>query len=181
MAEHTLDVSLPGSIEDFVALRNQLCEQHGHVGGAAAFVVAMHLYALDPGGDGLGYLTCVIEPAQLDDGSKGYKGKQPRNPEQQRFKERIAGRPYLARSYFQGTSPQNGYALPSQLKVAIREQGLAGEVSEDTAKVFVHSTGADSPRALHLKKNNRGVWKGSNWSSLQVGCRPPEAQEDDDI
>ena len=54
-------------------------------------------------------------------------------------------------------------------------------VGEDTAKMFVWSTGADSPRPVHLVKNNRGVWKAKNWNSLSVGVRAPVQVVDDDL
>ena len=60
-------------------------------------------------------------------------------------------------------------------------EALQLEVQAERAKVFVWSSGADSPRPLTLIKNNRGLWKATNWSSLTVGIRPPAAPLDDDL
>jgi hypothetical protein len=65
--------------------------------------------------------------------------------------------------------------------VRVRDQQVPGETVGDTAKRFVHSSGADSPRPLTLRKNNRGLYKVTSWSSLQVGVRPPVETVDDDL
>ena len=53
-------------------------------------------------------------------------------------------------------------------------------LSGNAVKVFVVCSGADSPRPIHLKANNRGVWKVTNASSLFVGIRAPEKAAVDD-
>lgn len=178
--EHLVDLGgpPPQDLEAFVALRDRLATTPE--GGAAVFVAALCAYAQDPVA-GLAHLTVAIDLARLDKGSAGYKGYQPGRADQQAFKERVAAKPFLARSYVQGTSPENGYAIPDQALVKVRDQGLAGESSAETAKRFVHSTGADSPRPLVLKKNNRGLWKADAWSSLTVGVRAPVQVVDDDL
>ena len=176
--EQTFEVpGIPDSVDAFVALRDSLATTpHG---GAVVYVVALNIYAED---EALGQqvLTIAVDQGQLSDGAKGYKGKQLSNMQLQALKERIRAKPYVARSYVQGTSPEGQYAFPpAPLRVQIREQ--PHDVQEDTAKVFVHSTGADSPRPLVLKKNNRGLWKTKTASSLEVGVRPPVQVVDDDF
>ena len=39
----------------------------------------------------------------------------------------------------------------------------------------------DSPRPIHMVKNNRGLWKAKNYGSLDMGIRPPVAEADDDL
>ena len=115
-------------------------------------------------------------------GAQGYKGLQPRRADLQAFAERNGPQPHIARSYVTGTSPEQGYALPAgPLSVRVRDQQVHGETQGDAAKRFVHSSGADSPRPLGLRKNNRGLWKATSWSSLQVGVRPPGTPVDDDL
>lgn len=178
MKEQTFEVpAIPDSIEAFLALRDGLASTpHG---GAVVYVVALNVYAED---ESLGQeaLTIAVDRGELTDGPKGYKGKQLSNRWLQALRERIRGRPYVARSYIQGTSPEGKYALPAApLQVAIREQ--PNDVKDETAKVFVHSTGADSPRPLVLVKNNRGLWKTKTASSLETGVRPPVEVVDDDF
>lgn len=176
MSETAIEIpNLPTSVEAFLALRDRLATTPQ--GGAAVFVVAMHAYSVDPA-LGLPFLTIAIERDQLVDGLRGYKNKEPRRQALRDMDQRVRSKPYLARAYFQGTTPQSGYTLPAPpLVVQVREQ----DRDRGTGKVFVHCTGADTPRPIHMKQNNRGLWKAKNWSSLQVGCRAPVEVVDDDI
>lgn len=180
MPEHVIEISsLPSTIEEFVALRDQLATTF--LGGTAVFVVALYTYSENLA-LGIPFLTVAIEREQLADGIKGYKGKEPTRRIQAVLQQRIGRAPHIARSYFAGTSPENGYTLPAPpLRVLIREQARASDFGDGRAKVFVHSTGADTPRPIHLSQNNRGIWKAKNWSSLEVGVRKPSEVVDDDL
>lgn len=180
MKETTVRVpgGLPGSVDQFLAQRDALAVTPE--GGAAVYVVAQAVYAQDPA-LGLQLLTIATDRSQLSADAKGYKGQSLSNMEQQNLRMRIGAKPYLARSYFLGTSPENRYTLPAgDLEVAIRQQPI-DPVKDDGTKLFVHCSGADSPRPIVLAKNNRGVWKAKSWSSLQVGIRPPVEAVDDDL
>ena len=178
--EHQVTVgSVPVDMDAFVALRDRLANTPE--GGAAVFVVALLMYADDPV-LGVQALTVAIDRDQLEEGTQGYKGLQPRRADLQAFAERNGPKPHIARSYVAGTTPEQGYALPAgPLSVRVRDQQVPGETQGDAAKRFVHSSGADSPRPLGLRKNNRGLYKATSWSSLQVGVRPPLAAVDDDL
>lgn len=90
--------------------------------------------------------------------------------------------PYTARSYFAGTSADNQYALPSTLTVNADSTSNPHNGNTDTqAKVFVTSTGADSARPLHVGKNDKGIWKANNWSSLLMGVKYIKPQVVDDL
>jgi hypothetical protein len=165
-------------VAGFLKVRDQLATTPE--GGAAVYAVAQAVYVQDAE-VGLQCLTIATARKWLTADPQGYKGFSLSRMEQSNLKMRIAAKPYLARSYFQGTSPENGYSLPAgDLTVAIRQQPI-DPVKDEGTKLFVHSTGADSPRPIVLSKNNRGLWKAHNWSSLQVGCRPPVEAVDDDL
>jgi hypothetical protein len=178
MAELSVTVpALPTTVEEFLSLRNDLATTPQ--GGAAVYAAALCVYAGDPA-LGLQLLTIATDASELHDGTT-YKNKGLGGVRERALKDRIGAKPYVARSYFQGTSPENGYTLPSgPLSVNIRHQDR-DPIGEDTAKLFVHSTGADSPRPIHLKKNNRGLWKARNAGSLDVGIRKPVEAVDDDL
>lgn len=182
MAHQELEVEvgeIPNDVEGFLAIRDRLATTPE--GGAAVFTLALVCLARDEA-LGRAALTIAIDRSQLSQGDKGYKGFQPSNRELQAFKERIASKPHVALSYLAGTSPENGYTPPAgPVSVKLRNQGLAHERSDDSAKLFVHSSGADSPRPLVLAKNNRGLWKAKSWSSLTVGVRAPVEVIDDDL
>lgn len=178
MREWKVEVpGLPATVEELVALRDRIATTPE--GGAAIMVLALLAYAQDPA-LGTKFLTVAIEARQLDDGPDGYKGKQPSRMALIDMRDRIGRAPHIARSYVQGTSPQGGYALPpAPWVISGREQ--PGDVQGDRGKTFVRSTGADSPRPVQLTKNDKGHWKASGWSSLQVGVRAPAAPASDDI
>lgn len=175
MSATSVDVEkLPTTVEEFVAFRDRVASDEA--GGAAALVVALNVYAENEE-LGLACLTVALDAGRLQDGS-AYEGKEPINMVKSTLKSRIAAKPYVARSYFAGTSPEGGYALGAgPYTVEITEVRPNG----DSAKVFVACTGADSPRPVTLKRNNRGVWKAHEWSSLEVGVRPPAKNTDDPL
>lgn len=176
MREWSIEVpGLPSTVEELVALRDRLATTPE--GGAAIMVLALLAYAQDPA-LGTKFLTVAIEAKQLADGPDGYKGKQPSRMALQNMRDRVGRAPRIARSYVQGTSPANDYALPAPpWRIAGREQ--PGDMGPDKGKTFVRSSGADSPRPIHLAKNDKGLWKANNWSSLEVGIRAPAAPADD--
>ncbi|MEZ4329684.1 MAG: hypothetical protein R3B40_30920, partial [Polyangiales bacterium] len=154
---------------------------HTPEGGAAMFVVALLMYAEDAT-LGMAALTVAIDREHLQEGAGGYKGLVPGRADVQAFTERNGGKPHIARSYLVGTSPEHGYALPiGPLTVRVRDQQVPGESVGDVAKRFVHCSGADSPRPIGLRRNNRGLFKATSWSSLQVGVRAPVETVDDDL
>jgi hypothetical protein len=170
---------IPQSIDAFVALRDQVATTPQ--GGAAMMVVALIAYATD---EELGRqcLTVAVDRDRLQEGAQGYKGWELRRSDLQRIRLQLQGKAYLAYSYLQGTSPQNGYQ-PSDPPyiLTFQDNPYSGDVDSGTYKTFVHSSGADSPRPVTLKRNNRGVWKASEWSSLIVGVAPPAKKADDDL
>jgi hypothetical protein len=174
--EHELLVpAVPQSVSEFLSLRNELATTPQ--GAAAAFVLALMAYASDKA-FGLTCLTTVIDASRLQEGTAGVQGKEPRRADQQAFRDYLGSRPHLARSYVQGTTPENGYQPPTPpWRVRIKEQ--PSDVQADQARVFVFCTGADSPRPLRLRRNTAGVWKATEWSSLLVGIRSPVAQADE--
>jgi hypothetical protein len=176
--------SLPGSVEEFLVLRDRLATTPE--GGAAVFVVALLKYAED---QALGeqFLTVAIDGKWLVDRPNGYKGRAPGPRYMQALRERIAGKPYVARSYVQGSSPENNYAVAAPFTIKILEQ--SGDKSANAkarsdnglVKLFVYSTGADRPRPLQVNQNDKGLWKAYNWGSLEAGVRPPVVTQSDDI
>ena len=178
--QQTIQINaLPQSIEEFVALRNQIADTPE--GGAAIMVVALLAYAED---EQLGQqcLTVAVDRERLQEGTKGYKGWQLRNTDLQRIGRQLSGRAYLPKSYIQGATPGNGYQLPAPPYVLdFSGNPYSGDASTGTYKTFVASSGADSPRPITMKRNDKGIWKASEWSSLVVGVKAPEPEISDDL
>ena len=170
---------LPQSIEEFVALRDRVADTPQ--GGAAVLTVALLLYAQDQVlGDQA--LTVAVDREQLQEAADGYRGWQVRKRALQLIRRQILDSPYIPRSYFLGTFPENGYQLPDPpLCIECRSGPYSGDVDSNTYKIYVTSSGASSARPVTLHRNQRGFWKAYEWSSLLLGVRPPAEHEPDDL
>ncbi len=168
---------LPGSVSEFIKMRNQMAKTPE--GGAALFVSAMIAYSKDRD-LGMKLFTIALDRRNVIKSRRGvYKGYRPAGHFMY-FIKRLNSRKYLASCYILGTSPSNGYALPSSYKLEITRNRYS-KGSDGSIKVFVKCSGADSPRPLRMKKNNRGIWKVKSASSLFVGIRKPASTTDDDL
>ena len=84
------------------------------------------------------------------------------------------GKDYVPRSYFNGATPQNNYtpAQPLTLRVTAGPYAFA---QEGFAKLELRSGGADSPRAVQLRKAKDGKWY--LWEQfLLPDIRKPESE-----
>ena len=78
--------------------------------------------------------------------------------EKQFIKERLTGKYYIPRSYFQGATPQNGYQPTAPYTIAVEENPYSFD-NENWATLYVRSGGADNPRGIKLrKKPSTGQW-----------------------
>lgn len=158
--------AFPRSIEEFVALRDQVAATPQ--GGAAMMVVALLLYAQD---ESLGApcLAAAVAGERLSEGG-GYQGWRMRRSDLQRIADQLRQQPYLPQSYIQGTSPANGYQLPAPPYVlTFTSNPYSGDPAAGRFKVFVACSGAATPRPVTVKRNALGLWQAYEWSSLVVG------------
>ena len=170
---------LPQSIAEFITLRDQVARTPA--GGAAMMVLALHAYAEDPA-MGQQCLTATVDRSRLKQDPGGYKGWGLRRTDMQRIAHQIQNQPYLPRSYIQGAGPENGYALPAPPYILNWSTNpYSGDPDTGTVKVFVVCSGAASARPVTLKRNDRGLWKATEWSSLIVGIQAPDQAPRDDI
>ena len=85
--------------------------------------------------------------------------------DKQFLRDRLRGKSYVPRSYFEGTSPENAYTPPVPLTIKVFE--YAYSYSEDGyAMLEIRSSGADSPRQIKLRK------KGNEWFLWQQYLLP---------
>lgn len=162
---------VPTTIEDFVELRNQLASTPE--GGATTFVVAMMMYTENEA-LGLQAFTVVLDQNNLvESGSKPiYMGFSPSPSVQQDIRNYYGKhKDHLANSYIVGTSHTNNYKLPVAPYKMEFTRNRYTEQTDGSMRIFIKCNGADSPRPITLKKNNRGIWKVTNYSSLFVGVR----------
>ncbi|MDD2482514.1 MAG: hypothetical protein PHF82_10345 [Lutispora sp.] len=87
---------------------------------------------------------------------KGPQGLSTR--EIQFINERLRGKEYVPSSYFEGTSPANGYKISGPYTVTISTVPTSYDEA-GYVKLYLQSSGADSPRPVQLrKKESSGEW-----------------------
>ena len=97
--------------------------------------------------------TAAIEMLEFLSGPKGLSPR-----EIQFTNDRLRGKAYLPSSYFQGSSPENGYtpSLPYTVRIFSVPTSFA---EPGYAKLYLKSSGADSLRPVQLrKKESTGEW-----------------------
>ena len=170
-SDYTVE-SMPTTEAGFVAMRDRMAtDPHG---AAVCFAVALILYA-DNKELGTVALCRMIDRQWLDN-----SGEVPtlRGMDRDKLERYVAKAPNAVHSLVRSATPDNGYEMGSApYTIRIREQ--QGDVKADSAKIFVFSTGADTPRPLTMKKNDAGLWKIAEWSSLIVGVRKPVTADGD--
>ena len=79
---------------------------------------------------------------------------------------------FMARSYIDGTSPDDCYAIPDedQVRLAFRDQDkYVGSIASGRYKVFVYTGDTTlTARPLTLKRNRDGIWKVVEFSTLTL-------------
>ncbi len=167
--------SMPSTIEEFVTLRDQISTTPE--GGASLFLLALKIFTEN---ENLGK-QCLVVTADRNALQEGddYKGFKIRNSDMSLIKSQLSKNNKIPNSYIQGATPENNYAVNPPFVYSFSTNKYSGNEAEGQIKLFVKSYGADSDRPITVKRNNRGIWKASNWSSVIVGIKKP--QIDDDI
>lgn len=94
------------------------------------------------------------------------------------IRNQFAQYPYVARSYFSGTSPENNYAVEG-VKLSFKETPYS-RTEDNYVQLAVHSSGADNDRMFKLrKKPSTGEWFlfSDTYKGLLAGIRTPKAED----
>lgn len=96
--------------------------------------------------------------------------------EKQFINERLRGNEYLPFSYFEGSSPDNGYEPSKPYIVSISTVPTSFD-EKGYVKLYLKSSGADSPRPVQLRqKPSSGEW--FLWDQMLISqIRPPISQD----
>lgn len=166
--------SVPTTIEEFKTLRDNLSTTPQ--GGATAFMLALKIFAKD---EQFGH-QCLVLTVDRNSLSQGniYKGFQLSRSDISRIKSQLSYNPQLTNSYIKGATPENNYTVNLPYVYSYTTNPTSGSEADGYMKLFIACYGADSPRPIHIKKNNRGVWKVNNWSSVIVGIKKPPIDDD---
>jgi len=164
--------AIPATVEEFLELRDELAATPE--GAAMLMVLALLKFATDED-VGRQFLAMSVHSESLWDGPEGYKGKQLSRGSLRLIGFQIHDRSYIVQSYFQGTSLENGYKLPGPpYRFEYSTNRYSGDPESGKFKLFIHSSGADMPRPVTVKKDDDGFWKTAEWTSLIVGVKEPE-------
>lgn len=153
--------ALPQSLEEFKALPEAALDTPFRA--AALSLVALTVYGENRalGKELINYL----------------RGPRPLTPADENFlNDRFMdGKKYIPYSYFEGATPENNYTPNVPYKVTISDNPYSYQ-NENYAKLYVRSSGADSPRYMTLRKKGSGEW--FYWEQgLLVGIRIPKSED----
>ncbi len=104
------------------------------------------------------------------------RGPQPMTGVDKQFiRDRLKDRGYIVRSYFKGATPENNYTPAKPYAVEISENSYSRQ-EQGYVKLFVHTSGADSPRPITLRlKPSTGQWFVWQLSLLTDVKKPKES------
>ncbi len=107
------------------------------------------------------------------------KGPRPlSNLDIQFLRDRLAGKMYVVRSYFEGTGVDNNYTVPpAPYRIEVSDNPYSYQ-NEGYATLYLKSSGADNPRPVTLRlkpsTNQWFLWEHTFLSDI----RPPRAQDE---
>ncbi len=90
--------------------------------------------------------------------------------------DRFRDKDYVPRSYFAGAVPDNNYTPTEPFTLTITADAHSYD-TENVARLYVRSGGADSPRPLSLRLAKDGNWYLWEYSSVLVGIRLPASED----
>ena len=106
------------------------------------------------------------------------RGPRPMSPAEIAFlNDRLMdGKNYVARSYFNGATPENEYTPSTPYTVKVISNQYSKLENGNYMKLLIHSGGADSPRSVTLRKTGGGTWY--LWEqNLLSDIRIPKSQD----
>ncbi|MBI5835453.1 MAG: hypothetical protein HZB16_24385 [Armatimonadetes bacterium] len=89
------------------------------------------------------------------------------------FVDGMRSKPYIFRSYAQGTSPSNSYKMdPDQFALQV-VSSEADKFRDGAWRILLQSSGTDKPRPLVLVKGADGLWRVQTYSDIYGDVKPP--------
>lgn len=178
-AEEVEIPGIPANPEEFTQLRDRLAVSPE--GGAATTIAA--LLAFSKSRElGLQCLTLVLDPSNRISGSV-IGGYAPGGSIMYHV-DRISGYnmwPYLGFAYLKGAKASNDYQVSAPYTVVTVRQKNSGTNDSGSVKLLVECDGF-RPRPIRLKRNDKGLWKALEFSSLMLNVQPPaSAAPKDDL
>ena len=150
---------IPTTLEEFKALPQATLSTPFDT--AALTVVALSFYPKDRELC-LAMLQEISGPRQISQAEKQF------------INDRFMDKDYVPRSFFNGATPQNDYTPSTPYTIVVSENPYS-YADEGYATLFLKSGGADSERAVQLRKAKDGKWY--LWEQfILADIRKPESQ-----
>ena len=107
------------------------------------------------------------------------RGPKPMTPYDCQFlRDRLRGKSYLPLAYFEGATPGNNYQPRVPYMLNVLADPRLQDVEPGYLRVFLTTSGADSPRPMKLRqKVSTGEWFLWEYSSILSGIRIPVAED----
>lgn len=155
--------ALPKTLAEFASLPQRDLSNPENT--CALFIAALHLYTLDK--------NAGIEAVNM------LRGPRPMSPfEVQFLRDRLIDKPYLPLSYFNGASVQNNYTPAAPYTLVFSPDPRPQDLPADYMRLYVRSAGADSPRAITLRRKASGnEWFLWEYPAIVMGIRVPAAAD----
>ena len=152
--------ALPATLAEFEALPRQTPEEV-----CVCFLCALNLYIKDKDAGA----------AAMD----LLRGPRPMTPYDAQFlRDRLRGKEYLPLAYFEGATPENGYAPAPPYVLNVLADPRPQDIEPGYLRVFLKTPGADAPRPMKLRqKPSTGEWFLWEYSSILSGIRIPVSQD----
>jgi len=127
----------------------------------AAFAVAALVRYTESPETGIAMLNVLLGPRPVSNFGK------------QTLRDQLRGREYIARSYFDGATPDNNYTAGIPCSVTVSETPYSYQ-NENYAQLWIRSGGADNPRPVTMRlKPSTGEWYLWEYAGLLAGIRVP--------
>ena len=123
------------------------------------FLLALALYLKDSNA-GVAALNTLRGPRPLS------------NYDIQFLRDRLRGKSYLPLAYFDGATPENNYVPSNPLTLEVIADSRPQDIEEGYLRLFLKTTGADSPRPIKLRQKGNS-WYLWEYSSILSGIRIP--------
>ena len=131
----------------------------------ALFIAALSLYVKDR--------NAGIEAVNM------LRGPRPMSPfEVQFLRDRLIDKPYLPLSYFNGATVENNYTPAVPYTLTFTADPRPQDMEDGYMRLYVRSAGADSPRAITLRRKKSGnEWFLWEYPAIVMGIRVPAAED----
>lgn len=169
--------SIPSSAEAFIQMRDQVATTPE--GGAAMFIVALMGFSQSES-LGMQFLTLALDQRNVGSGN-AYQGFAPSSSIMYHVNRlnRQNVWSYTGFAYVSGATADNDYRVSAPYTIVTSRNKYSGDESSGKVKVFVNVHGF-SPRPITLKKNDKGIWKAHECSSMFVNVPAPASSSSSD-